>query len=127
MFWWLDLPTPIFWGLIMGLLAIIPLLGAFVVWVPASMILALMGEWVSALLLTVWGGLIIATIDNVLCPMLVGSQLRMHTLVAFVCAVGGIFLFGTTGIVLGPAIVAVTFELIATRKLRATSAPPAAR
>ncbi|MBX3531945.1 MAG: AI-2E family transporter [Rhizobiaceae bacterium] len=125
MFWWLDLPTPVFWGLLMGLLAIIPMLGAFVVWVPAAIILALSSEWLSAVLLAAWGGLIIATIDNLLYPMLVGNRLRLHTLVAFVGAVGGILLFGATGIVLGPAIVAVTLELVAILRQRAGRKRPA--
>jgi hypothetical protein len=45
MFWWLSLPTPLLWGLVMGLLAIVPVLGAFVVWIPAAIFLALDGNW----------------------------------------------------------------------------------
>jgi len=112
MFWWLGLPTPVFWGVVMGLLAIVPMLGAFVVWVPASIALAIDGEWTKALVLAAWGGLIIATIDNLLYPVLVGNRLKLHTVVTFVGAVGGVILFGAYGIVLGPAIVAVTGTLI---------------
>ena len=46
MFWWLDLPVPLFWGTVMGLLAIVPVLGAFVIWVPAAIYLALEGTGV---------------------------------------------------------------------------------
>jgi predicted PurR-regulated permease PerM len=123
MFWWLGLPTPVFWGLVMGLLAIVPVLGAFVVWVPAAILLALQGEWLSAGILTVWGGVIVAGIDNLLFPMLVGSRLKLHTVVAFVGAVGGILLFGASGIVLGPAAISVTLVLIAI--LRERAAEPA--
>lgn len=112
MFWWLGLPTPVFWGLVMGLLAIVPVLGAFVVWVPAAIILALQGSWLSAAILTVWGGVIVAGIDNLLFPMLVGSRLKLHTVVAFVGAVGGILVFGAAGLVLGPAAIAVTLVLV---------------
>jgi predicted PurR-regulated permease PerM len=112
MFWWLGLPTPVFWGVVMGLLAVVPMLGAFVVWVPASIALALDGQWTNALILAGWGGLIIATIDNLLYPVLVGNRLKLHTLVTFVGAVGGVILFGAYGIVLGPAIVVVTGTLI---------------
>jgi predicted PurR-regulated permease PerM len=122
MFWWLALPTPVFWGLVMGMLAIIPMLGAFVVWLPAAVILALEGEWASAALLAVWGGGIIATVDNLLYPALVGSRLKLHTLPAFVGTVGGIILFGASGIVLGPAIIVVTLELIEILKQRSNSA-----
>jgi predicted PurR-regulated permease PerM len=52
-FWWLDLPMPVFWGLVMGLLALVPVLGAFVVWVPAVVSLALSGDWGKALIFRV--------------------------------------------------------------------------
>jgi predicted PurR-regulated permease PerM len=55
MFWWLGLPAPVLWGLVMAALAIVPVLGAFVVWIPAAFFLALEGDWGKALILTVWG------------------------------------------------------------------------
>lgn len=122
MFWWLGLPTPVFWGLVMGALAIIPLLGAFIVWVPAAAVLALQGQWASAALLALWGGIIIATVDNLLYPILVGNRLRLHTLAAFIGTVGGIILFGPSGIVLGPAVIALTLELIEILKRRTNAA-----
>ncbi|MER9358587.1 AI-2E family transporter [Mesorhizobium sp. M0500] len=125
MFWWLGLPTPIFWGLVMGLLAIVPVLGAFVIWVPAAVYLALQGAWASAAILTVWGGVIVGGIDNLLYPMLVGNRLRLHTVVAFIGAVGGIVLFGASGLVLGPAVIAITISLIDVLKTRLTDRPKA--
>ena len=53
MFWWLGLPATLLWGVVMALLAIVPLLGAFVVWIPAVLFLALEGSWGKALVLTV--------------------------------------------------------------------------
>ncbi|WP_348640234.1 MULTISPECIES: AI-2E family transporter [unclassified Mesorhizobium] len=125
MFWWLGLPTPVFWGLVMGLLAIVPVLGAFVVWVPAAIYLALEGSWASAAILTIWGGGVVAGIDNLLYPMLVGSRLRLHTVMAFIGAVGGILLFGASGLVLGPAVIAVTISLIDILKKRLNGQPGA--
>jgi predicted PurR-regulated permease PerM len=118
MFWWLGLPTPVFWGLVMGLLAIVPVLGAFVVWIPAAIYLAFEGRWLDALLLTCWGGVIVAGIDNLLYPVLVGNKLRLHTVLTFIGAVGGIVLFGAAGLVLGPAIIAVTLTLVGIARKR---------
>jgi len=112
MFWWLGLPSPVFWGLVMGLLAIVPFLGAFVIWLPAAILLAMDGQWVSALILTGWGTLIVGLIDNVLYPMLVGRQLAQHSVVAFIAIIGGIAVFGAHGFVLGPLIVAATLTLL---------------
>jgi len=102
MFWWLDLPAPLLWGVVMGLLAVIPVLGAFIVWIPAAIYLVLTGHPGQALLLAVWGGVIVGGIDNLLYPMLVGRRLKMHTIVAFVSIVGGLLVFGPSGLILGP-------------------------
>ena len=59
MFWWLGLPTPLLWGVVMSLLAIVPVLGAFVVWIPAALFLLLAGHWGKALILVIWGGVIV--------------------------------------------------------------------
>ncbi|MCX7042310.1 MAG: AI-2E family transporter, partial [Gammaproteobacteria bacterium] len=108
MFWWLGLPEPLLWGIVMGMLAVVPVLGAFIVWVPAAIFLALEGSIGSALLLTVWGALVVGGIDNLLYPMLVGNRLKMHTLVAFVSIVGGLIVFGPSGLILGPVVFTVT-------------------
>jgi predicted PurR-regulated permease PerM len=77
-FWWLGMPAPLMWGLVMALLAIIPVLGAFIVWVPAAIYLILEGNWLSALVLAAWGTLVIGLIDNFLYPLLVGQRLKLH-------------------------------------------------
>ncbi len=119
MFWWLGLPTPLLWGVVMGLLAVVPVLGAFVVWIPAAIFLALEGSWGKGIILTVWGGVVVAGIDNVLYPMLVGSRLKMHTVLAFISVVGGLMLFGPSGLILGPVALTITVELLAIWRHRA--------
>ena len=111
-FWWLDIPAPLFWGLVMGLLAVVPFLGAFVIWAPVAAYLAVAGEWGSALLLTLWGTAVIGVIDNVLYPVLVGSRLMLHTVPSFVAVVGGVILFGTPGLILGPLVVTISIVLL---------------
>jgi predicted PurR-regulated permease PerM len=112
MFWWLDLPGPVLWGAVMALLALIPLLGAPVIWVPAAIYLAFSGNWVEALILTLWGIIVIGVIDNMIYPILVGDRMRMHTLLIFLSVVGGLFLFGSSGLLLGPLAVVVTSILL---------------
>lgn len=112
MFWWLDLPAPILWGAMMALLAILPLFGAALIWVPAAAYLAIDGEWNKALLLTAWGMLVVGLIDNLLYPLLVKNKLRIHTVPVFISVLGGVFAFGATGFVLGPLVLAVAMALI---------------
>ena len=112
MFWWLGLPAPLLWGVMMGFLAIIPVLGSSIIWFPAALFLALEGNWVQAFILVVWGMLVVGTVDNLLRPFLVGNRLNQHTLLVFMSLVGGLLLFGSSGLILGPVVLAITIFLI---------------
>jgi predicted PurR-regulated permease PerM len=111
-FWWLELPSPLFWGAVMGVLAVIPVLGTFVIWMPTAIMLALQGDWTKAAILVTWGTLAIGLIDNLLYPFIVGKRMQFHTLVVFIAVVGGIAVFGASGIVLGPVVLAVADALL---------------
>ena len=123
MFWWLGLSAPLLWGLVMALLAVVPVLGAFVVWIPAALFLALEGSWGKALILTLWGMLVVGTIDNLLRPVLVGNRLKLHTVLAFISVVGGLILFGPAGLILGPVALTFTMVLLEIWTSRATVEP----
>lgn len=111
-FWALGLPSPLLWGVVMIILSMIPLAGAFIVWVPAALFLVLSGEVLKAVLLTLWGALVIGSVDNFLRPKLVGEKTRLHELLIFFSVLGGLQVFGVLGLVLGPVIVAITIALI---------------
>lgn len=115
-FWWLSLPAPAFWGFVMALLSVLPVLGAFVIWLPAAIILIVQGFWARALVLTAWGILIVHPVDNFLGPVLVGTRLQIHTLLIFFSVLGGMAAFGVSGIVLGPVIVAVAIAVYEVRE-----------
>jgi predicted PurR-regulated permease PerM len=117
-FWAVGLPGAVLWGTVMALLAIVPYLGAFVVWAPAAVILAAEGQWGKSLILIAWGTIVIGLIDNLIYPILVGNRMRLHTVVAFFAIVGGIVLFGASGLVLGPVLVSLTTFLLETWRRR---------
>jgi len=112
MFWWLGLPAPLLWGVLMGLLAVVPFLGAFVIWVPAALFLALAGDVTAAAILAAWGTIVVGLVDNVVYPILVGKRLLLHTVPSFIAIAGGLILLGASGVVLGPIIVAVSLTLL---------------
>jgi predicted PurR-regulated permease PerM len=112
MFWLLGLPNPLLWGIVMALLAVVPVLGAFVVWIPAAAYLALTGEWGKAAILAAWGAIVIGGIDNLLHPILAGGRLHLHTVPTFIAIVGGLMLFGASGLILGPLAVTLTIALL---------------
>jgi predicted PurR-regulated permease PerM len=123
MFWILGLGAPLLWALLMTLFALVPMLGAFIIWVPASILLVIQGSWIKALVLTLWGAFVIGLVDNFLYPLIVGDRLRLHSLLVFFSALGGIAAFGTSGIVVGPVILAVTIGLIRLWQRRISAEP----
>ena len=112
MFWWLGLPSPLLWGVVMILFATIPMLGTFVIWVPAAIYLALNGAMGKAIILTLWGSLVIGMSDNLLRPTLVGKKAKMHDLMIFFAVLGGLRAFGVLGILMGPVVLAVSLTLL---------------
>jgi predicted PurR-regulated permease PerM len=122
-FWVLGLRSAITWGVAMTFLSMIPMLGAFVVWLPAAIFLAVTGHWTKALILTVWGTLVIGTVDNFLRPKLVGSRTRLHELVIFFAVLGGLSVFGVLGVVLGPVVVAIAQSIVEVLRSTEETAP----
>jgi predicted PurR-regulated permease PerM len=107
----------------MGVLSIIPVLGSFVIWIPATIFLAVEGRWGEAITLGLWGGGVIATADNFLRPLLVGETLRLHTAPAFVAMLGGLQLFGPSGLILGPIAFTTTTQMLEFWRRRADPSP----
>lgn len=121
-FFTLGLPSPLLWGVVMFLMSMIPMAGAFVVWVPAALFLLLTGSYIKALVLVAWGVLVIGSIDNFLSPRLVGRRARLHELLIFFSVLGGLRVFGVLGLVLGPVLAAITLALI--EVVRQANRPP---
>ena len=71
-----------------------------------------------ALILAVWGGVVVGGIDNVIYPILVGNRLKLHTIPAFMAIVGGLIVFGPSGLILGPMALTVTIVLLEIWKSR---------
>lgn len=108
----LGLPFAVLWGALMALFALIPTLGAPVVWVPAAVMLILQGSVAKGVILAAWGVLVIGTIDNILYPIFVGRKVTLHTVPILFSYLGGIVLFGFSGLVLGPLIVMLTWAFL---------------
>jgi predicted PurR-regulated permease PerM len=101
-YWVLGVPNALLWAILTGTMAMIPAFGAFLVWVPVALYLGFSGHWLKAAGLAAWGGGVVSLVDNFLYPVMVGPQLRQHTVAVLLSILGGISLFGITGIVLGP-------------------------
>ncbi len=110
-FWILDLPSPVFWGVVVGVVAIVPLIGAWVVWIPAAAMLAM-------------GAILISGVDNVIRPMFVAERSNLNGLLVVISILGGIHVFGFLGIILGPLIAALTVGMLEGYRESLEQAPP---
>jgi predicted PurR-regulated permease PerM len=111
-FWVLGLPAPALWGAAGAIASVVPVFGISLVWVPAALVLWVQGMPVQALLMVIWGSTVLSLIDNLLYPILVRSQVRLHTLVVFISTLGGLRVFGFLGFVLGPIVATLALNLI---------------
>jgi predicted PurR-regulated permease PerM len=121
----LGVDAAVLLGVALTLFALVPGVGAVAVWLPVAIFLALTGHWVQAAILFAVGALVISTLDNFLYPVFVGSQLRLHTVPIFLAMLGGVWLFGVTGLVLGPIAFnsAAVLGIIWRRRIRGVPLP----
>lgn len=121
-FWLLGIPSPVLWAVLMTFVCMIPIAGSFLVWLPLSIYLIVTGHWTKAIMLIVWGALVVSTIDNFLRPKLIRNQTKLHELFVFFSVLGGISVFGLLGLVLGPVVLAITLGLLQTFRPPVTQA-----
>lgn len=108
----LGLPGPVLWGVVMGILAFIPVIGISFVYIPASIILLIMGETARAWALFIPLAIISTAVEYWLKPMLVGRRAHMHTLLVFLSLLGGLDTFGAAGLIIGPLLMTAVLTLI---------------
>ncbi len=102
-----SIEGPVFWGSLMAVMSIIPAFGTAIIWFPALLILALMGDFTGVLILLVLCGGIAGNLDNIVRPRLVGKDTEMHDLFVLFGTLGGISMFGLLGIIIGPIVAAL--------------------
>jgi len=107
-----GVPNPIFWGFIMVILAIIPLLGTAMIWVPAGIIELMSGNYVSGVGILLFGAIIVGNLDNLLRPRLISGKTKVHPVVILIGFLGGLKLMGIIGFIVGPVILAILLTLI---------------
>lgn len=99
--------SPAIWGIAMMFLSLIPMLGSSIVWFPAGIIMLTLGNvWQGTFILAA-GFAIISLLDNILKPALVGKDAQLHPLLILFATLGGLALFGLSGFIVGPIIVAL--------------------
>lgn len=116
-FWVAGISAPVLWGTVVAVFALLPIVGAPVVWAPAGLILLYRGQIGEGLGLLAFGILVVSTVDNVLRAILVSGRAQLHPLIVFFSVLGAIFVFGAVGILIGPILFVVCLSLIETARL----------
>jgi predicted PurR-regulated permease PerM len=99
-----GISSPVFWGAAMAFFSLVPMIGTAVIWVPAAIILAVMGNYGFAIFIALWGIFAIGSIDNILRPILIGGKAHTYPLLTFFVILGGVFTMGFKGIIIGPLV-----------------------
>lgn len=108
----LRVPRPFFFTLVTFFFAFIPVIGAGTIVVAVAALLFVTGHPVAALILALWGLIVVGLVDNLVKPLLIRGDIEMHGGVVFFALLGGLAVFGLVGLVAGPLIVAFFLALV---------------
>ncbi len=106
-FWITGLPSPLVFGVLAALFALVPIVGTTLIWVPAAIYLATQGDYWQAIFMAAWGTLVVGMVDNFLRPMLISGRADVPTLAVFLGVMGGLSAFGFIGLFVGPIVLSL--------------------
>lgn len=106
-YWLCGVPNPLLAALFTGVASIIPLIGTAVIWVPLAAYLAIIGNWVMALVLIAYGGIVVSQSDNLIRFILQKKMANIHPLITIFGVVAGLPIFGFMGVIFGPLLVSL--------------------
>jgi predicted PurR-regulated permease PerM len=106
-----GLPSPVVFGVLASLAALVPVVGSSLVWVPAALVLVAHDRVPAALFLAFWGLVVVSLVDNIVRPLVVSGRAQISTLPVLLGLIGGLATFGAIGIILGPVVIALALAL----------------
>lgn len=110
-FWITGLSAPLLWGVVAMIFSFVPAVGPILVWLPGAMFLGLSAEWGKAILLSVWGVVLISGADYLIRPRFAAGK-DVNRLLVLLSFFGGIKAFGVIGIFVGPVVLSLLAALL---------------
>lgn len=110
--WIAGVPNAMFWTVVMIITALLPVIGAFLVWGPAVSYLYLVGDPRAALFLFFWGFILVSLVDNYLRSIVIDQSADVNPGVILVGVVGGVYTLGPVGLFVGPLVIGVFAAMI---------------
>ncbi|MEM7009571.1 MAG: AI-2E family transporter, partial [Thermodesulfobacteriota bacterium] len=111
-FWALGISYSVLGGVLTFVFALIPIGGAVIVWLPVGLYLVFTGSLYTGIAVLVLGGLVVSSVDNFLKPMIIGGKVKLSTLFLILTIFGSLSVFGFTGIIIGPVLLAIFMSFI---------------
>ncbi len=102
-----GVPSPVFWGIIMTFLSIIPIVGTNSIMIPAWIIYFLIGDYSTGAILLFAGTGAVLVNQNLIRPRLDANRSGMHTAMALIASLGGLLWLGIIGFLAGPLLTAL--------------------
>jgi predicted PurR-regulated permease PerM len=102
-----GIPNAVFWTFVMTVLALLPLIGASLVWAPAAGYLFVVGDTRPAIALFLYGLVVVSLVDNYARPIVIDREAEINPAVILVGVFGGTYAIGMTGLFVGPIVLAV--------------------
>lgn len=127
-FWFSGLPSPLLFGALMSVSALIPVVGTALIWLPGALWLIAEGDVVMGIVLLAWGMFVVGMIDNLLRPFFISERAHLPLFIIALGVLGGVFAFGPLGVVTGPIILALflaVFEIYSRRVFPGNTVVPA--
>jgi len=108
----IGMPSPLLWGVVMAFMSLVPVLGAFTVWIPAALYLIAIDSYGKAVFILIYGLLTVTLADNVFKPLIIRGGSKIHPVVIFFSILGGLAYFGFSGLIIGPLVTGLTFVVL---------------
>ena len=105
--WIAGIPNVVFWTFVMAVLALLPLIGAFLVWGPAAAYLVVIDQTTAGVLLAVYGVVVVSMVDNYARPIVIDKQAHLNPGIILLGVFGGVYSIGFTGLFVGPIVIGV--------------------
>ncbi len=102
----------VFWAVITFILALLPIVGAPMVWVPWGLYLIYIGENFRGVGLLLYSAILVNGIEHIIRPKLIGTVADIHPVIVLLGVLGGLVVFGFIGFILGPLVLSVFVTLL---------------
>ncbi len=111
-FWFLGIPLPLLFAVALFFTSLIPILGAAGIWFPIVLYLFSIHQTTKAVILLVFGVVVVSLLDNIMKPAIIGEKTKLPYFLLFFGILGGLRIYGLLGIFLAPVVLSLFFALV---------------